>query len=548
MNFRRMLFTILLIVSLAPTIFIGLFTIKENDIIIENMVRENLESICKLQISEVKNFCELHKVNMERLSNYDIIRETVSDSLKDGGSGINGDSIKYINNMLYTYKNSDDSVYSISVVNSNFKNIASSETYELNSDSFLKDSAAENISGNFRIGNIYERQTFHGTQKFVAAFVGIYDGDKIIGYLVEEISVEYFNVFRLDDKFSNGRTVYITDKFSKMISAGTSEEKQDIKQYVTTPQERQEYIDKWEKIDFEKEPFGIIDYNALGTKYITCYSTLPNTDWIVRVSTNLDSYQTQTLRFKYALGYALAITGVLIMIASVLISRAVSTPMKQILNVLSTVKSKQDYSLRIKLNKHDDFGVLADQIDELLFSVEEKYHEDERQKRLLQGKIDKDPLTGTYSRAAISEKLTTLISNSAENNSLLQVGFVDIDDFREFNNTHGHHIGDEVLCFVADTIKNIFGENVGRNGGDEFLFWNIADEPDKIEEKLKNLVVRLNGGFFSKDTNKHFSIACSIGVAFANAAHTDSTKLIKQADFAMYKAKEAGKNNYHIEY
>ncbi len=548
MNFRRMLFTILVVISLVPSVFIGLFAIKENDMIIENMVRENLESVCKLQISEIKSFCEMHKVNMERFSEYDIIRATVQDSLKDGGVNQNEESIKYINNMLEAYKKSDNSVYSISVINSDFKNVASSETYVLNSDSFLKGAAAENLSGKFRIGNIHERQTFHGTEKFVAAFIGIYDGDKIIGYLVEEISIDYFNVFRLDDKFINGRTVYITDKFGKMISAGTSEQKQGLTEYVTTPQERQEYIDQWESIDFEKQPFGIIDYNALGTKYITCYSTLPNTDWIVRVSANLDSYQLQTLRFKYALGYAFAIIGILIMIASVLISRAISTPVRKILNVLSNVRNNHDYSLRIKLNRQDDFGILAEQIDELIFSLEEKYHEDERQKRLLQRKIDKDPLTDTYSRAAITEKLTALISSSAANDSVVKVGFVDIDDFREFNNIHGHHIGDEVLCFVAEAIKDVFGENVGRNGGDEFLFWSVADDNENIEDKLKNLIVRLNGGFFSKDTNKHFSITCSIGVAFANAAPADITKLIKKADFAMYKAKEAGKNGYHLEY
>lgn len=127
--------------------------------------------------------------------------------------------------------------------------------------------------------------------------------------------------------------------------------------------------------------------------------------------------------------------------------------------------------------------------------------------------------------------------------------FIDVDDFKFINDRYSHAVGDEVIRFVADTIKKRTGETgfAGRFGGDEFVL--CISEPDLVEnvEVLSmDIIDDLYAGYYSKSVDTTLNIKASIGIAIYPDHSTDGKELVGCADAAMYFVKKNGKANYHI--
>ncbi len=154
----------------------------------------------------------------------------------------------------------------------------------------------------------------------------------------------------------------------------------------------------------------------------------------------------------------------------------------------------------------------------------------------------KDILTGVLNRFAFQEELKRIISASKRTGSRFALLFLDIDRFKEVNDTYGHEIGDKLLQEMAKRIvPNIRAEDVfARLGGDEFVlvFTNIQkDDLDSLIEKIIN-IFRIPWTIEGIE----FHITTSIGVVlFPDDAETESD-LMKKADKAMYMSKKLGRN------
>lgn len=165
----------------------------------------------------------------------------------------------------------------------------------------------------------------------------------------------------------------------------------------------------------------------------------------------------------------------------------------------------------------------------------------------LMQKANYDALTQLYNRSTFLRALDDEMQLSVSRRSLDSLMFIDLDDFKHFNDEFGHKCGDEVLKFVADTIKELtfdkgFG---GRLGGDEFVMCltnlTLIDDAGKAAEEMISI---LNSGFISESTGKAFNIHCSIGIAFFRENGGNSTELLEAADTAMYRIKKSGKSNF----
>lgn len=147
-----------------------------------------------------------------------------------------------------------------------------------------------------------------------------------------------------------------------------------------------------------------------------------------------------------------------------------------------------------------------------------------------------DPLTGLYNRRALNRKTASLKHYSAI--------LFDIDSFKEVNDVHGHQIGDEVLLFLTDIIKDITRENDScfRLGGDEFLI--IL--PDTSVEDCKKIAERLRGKLDSIPSPTGDKISISIGIGHYPSMASNFHDLYKVTDDAQYVAKRDGKNKIVI--
>lgn len=149
-----------------------------------------------------------------------------------------------------------------------------------------------------------------------------------------------------------------------------------------------------------------------------------------------------------------------------------------------------------------------------------------------------DYLTGLKNRKAFVNQLNMEISKSKKKNTKLSLFMIDIDKFKNINDTYGHPIGDDVIIKVADILKQETRktDTVTRIGGEEFAIIlpnTCLDEAYNIAVRIKNKVANEQ---FVSDEN-HFKVTISIGVSVTKEDYTEE-QLIKLADDALYKAKE----------
>ena len=547
MKLRSAIILCLLLFSLLPLYLLGTLALYENNKLIKRTVKENLETVCTLPIANLEEFCEERQHNLYLLGQTSIIQDALLVSL--GKKHVaEAPDIAYVENMLQERRQNSEYIASISLINSDFILVSSSEEHIPGKSSALKNSVENATRTDFYIGQVFQRQTTNGqTISTLPVYETVYYQNEVLGYLIEEIPISYFNTFRYGLAMAEGCTMYITDKNEQLITAGTSVQGDDVVEYVTTPEERKQYSEKWNSIDFSQNPTGSFEYSIGGKNYITYYSNVKYTDWRIRINADLDFYYQATEPFRIMMYVLLPVLTVCILLCIFYFAHKLTKPLRQIQATLSNIKSKHDYSLRVNYKNRDEFGELSGQIDELLDYVEQMHHYETEQRNALTDKANHDPLTGVYNKISMHDVLEETLHKAKKEQAEIAVGFIDIDDFRNYNTLYGHEEGDLVLQHIANTMRTFFFENTGRNGGDEFLFWCIKDIPDEtFKQILSQFLQTVNQGIYSERTGKIVPIYCSIGIAIKKATDTNCKQLIRIADDAMYHAKQNGKNQFFI--
>lgn len=168
-----------------------------------------------------------------------------------------------------------------------------------------------------------------------------------------------------------------------------------------------------------------------------------------------------------------------------------------------------------------------------------------QQKDDLQHIAHHDSLTNLPNRALFLMRLRQAISKAKRTGLQMAVLFVDLDRFKEINDTLGHAVGDMVLKEVAKRFKKSIREEdaLARLGGDEFTFISEGlKKPQHAASMAQKIITSLELPF---DTNNHqFFLTASIGISVYPQDGESADKLLRNADAAMYKAKEEGKNTF----
>ncbi|AQQ54832.1 tetratricopeptide repeat-containing diguanylate cyclase [Planococcus lenghuensis] len=171
------------------------------------------------------------------------------------------------------------------------------------------------------------------------------------------------------------------------------------------------------------------------------------------------------------------------------------------------------------------------------FSLQHRVEEIEK-------KANTDHLTGLYNRTYLEAAVNRWLADAAETSTSVVCIAFDIDNFKQINDEHGHLFGDEVIRQVSEACVAVFRRNdlIGRYGGDEFIIilYNATFEAgmkkaERLAETLRNLEIEKNG--------KTATVTASIGVSDnGEGAVTTFDELFHNADMALYRAKDDGKN------
>lgn len=230
----------------------------------------------------------------------------------------------------------------------------------------------------------------------------------------------------------------------------------------------------------------------------------------------------------------------LIILASVLwVNRMVSAPLMKLMKGIDVLQNGE-HRQKVRIETNDELGLIAGRFNEMA----QKIHEREQ---ALERLAHHDVLTKMPNRAMFQKRLEAALHRAGRTGRKGAVFFFDIDQFKSINDTLGHDVGDRLLVEVAGRLVNLLRRNdlLARIGGDEFnMLIEDIESPVYVEKIARKIIdeVRLPFSVGEED----IYITCSIGVTLFPEDATDPVALMKNADMAMYKAKELGRDRYHF--
>jgi c-di-GMP phosphodiesterase len=238
---------------------------------------------------------------------------------------------------------------------------------------------------------------------------------------------------------------------------------------------------------------------------------------------------------------SLAITGLLqaICIALVLLllsSWLLTSPLKRITQSIANIEpNKPDGSMLADaaVYSKNEMGQLISHINQMLQGLIDAQVQ-------LRQLATRDPLTGRLNRTLITDRLSQAIVNAQRDNEKVAVLFIDMDRFKNINDSLGHDVGDVLLVEVAKRLVEVLrcNDSVGRLGGDEFLVViEGASDLDHVVQAVKRIDYALSQPYFLN--GREVRSSGSIGISMYPDNGRDATKLMRCADLAMYEAKSS---------
>ena len=254
--------------------------------------------------------------------------------------------------------------------------------------------------------------------------------------------------------------------------------------------------------------------------------------------------------------YQFLLSAVLIFVTLAGLVYFVASPLTQRLLVLSNAlpllaRKEFDQFRRIKLKRKsvfsDELDVLADASSELSYELEQLNIEVEQKTKELENIAMYDLLTGLPNRNMLNYQLRKSVANLSQFKQKVAVLFLDLDDFKKVNDSHGHGQGDRLLIEAANRVRlSIRNVDVAcRFGGDEFVV--VLGKIESVEEAkivAEEILQRFKTPI--KIGSSVFYVSTSIGIAFTEDKMIKAEELISYADIAMYEAKDNGGAQYHI--
>jgi diguanylate cyclase (GGDEF)-like protein/PAS domain S-box-containing protein len=217
----------------------------------------------------------------------------------------------------------------------------------------------------------------------------------------------------------------------------------------------------------------------------------------------------------------------------------------QVLNFEAQVYRKNGDVIWISENAHE----VHDADGELLFyeGTVEDISERKNYERQIEYQATHDILTGLPNRTLLTDRLQQCMSFADRYGSVLAVAFVDLDQFKIINDSMGHHVGDELLMIMAERLSSNVrdSDTVVRLGGDEFvLLLTSMQSVDDIALSMQRVLAAVAKPCMIE--GRDFVVSCSIGIGIYPDDGANPSTLFKNADMAMYKAKQLGRNNFQF--
>ncbi|MEE8365248.1 MAG: diguanylate cyclase [Gammaproteobacteria bacterium] len=221
---------------------------------------------------------------------------------------------------------------------------------------------------------------------------------------------------------------------------------------------------------------------------------------------------------------------------------------QQSIGVLQDITEQKNTEAKLLETKESLEAMVKQRTQELestVWLLREEVKERQKMAAELEFLANHDALTGLPSLRLCKDRIAQSLAESRRNKQISAVMFVDLDRFKEVNDKHGHEYGDAVLKVVANRIRAEIRETdtVARIGGDEFVVILSSVPGLKIIERVATLVIDQIAQPIRVD-QQEVKVSASVGIAIYPENGNTPEDLIRQADRAMYRVKDSGKNSF----
>ena len=164
---------------------------------------------------------------------------------------------------------------------------------------------------------------------------------------------------------------------------------------------------------------------------------------------------------------------------------------------------------------------------------------------VIQKLAETDSLTGLFNRSAAQTRFDSMVANLGTDGRRIGFYFIDLDNFKVINDVFDHHQGDLLLKTISNRLSALVGplDAACRLGGDEFVVLFKGDDNTDFESHAQNIIKSIASPYYILGAQTE--VTASIGISIVSKQGLSFDEVRKQADMAMYKAKQLGKNNYH---
>ncbi|MEO5699236.1 MAG: EAL domain-containing protein [Casimicrobiaceae bacterium] len=282
------------------------------------------------------------------------------------------------------------------------------------------------------------------------------------------------------------------------------------------------------------------------------------------------SFARQQEQFRKHVIGALTVVGLLVLLSigtTLLLTRRIVAPMRRLIRAARAVGSGK-LDVYVPARSADELGLLTHAFNQMTQRLAASRSEVANYQRTLEEKVTQrtkelevatahayklaqhDILTGLPNRSLLAQRLKQLLAQAQREHTHVACLFIDFDHFKRINDTLGHDCGDQLLQSVAQRLTSAVREAdiVARLGGDEFVLILPGLDPAHATFETMTVLARVREAFLApfRLADQMPTLTCSIGVSMFPLDAADPGTLIKQADTAMYAAKEAGRNAYRF--
>lgn len=561
MSIRNNLRVTLFVLSLLPIILLSVLSFHMISDRLISAEKVNLKQTASTNSQGLKALLESRQTEAHLLAQESSIYEYASFALtksaSKSGSPLYGNAMELLNRRSRTLSYFQN----IKVFDKSNSVILSTDRYDINTKApdnlSLTYMRATGNNANAVSGILKKKLTDGSYHYFIEIGCPIKDRNnhkKILGYLVGTLDLSSLDTYLNSMTAGKGSYTFCLDKYGNYIFhpnsryIGTNIKDDHLSRLVT------------DYYSGKAEETGSFQYTFESTDTIYGYSILKDMGWVLVMKRDTSAVTSLARIILYIFMTGIAVCSLVMLLASDKIATFYTEPILELKNTLRTA-SEGNLKAQSNIKSRNEFGELSRNLNKMLHIVRNSYNElavmheeliiKEDQLRQNYNHIEylayHDVLTDLPNKMAFIERVNQAISASPGSNRLHAVYFVDLDDFKTVNDTLGHEYGDNLLSQTAAHLLSLTANDdiLARAGGDEFLlFRENLDNEKEATDFAAAIIESLKTPFHINEEAIYVSL--SIGIALYPKNGLTHNSLIKNADIAMYKSKDTGKNKYTL--